>query len=645
MNKLEIKLRWFDRAQLAAFFTALALSFATVCNAEESPHSPGWVVLPIEDYRSLHTRAYPPDHEPEPPSVDATLTRVDYDLRIGNEVATGKASLTVDVLKDGWVRVPIPPGLLVREAELDGKPVALASDKGKMSALLSHAGRAVLTLTVVLPVSSAPGEESIVLPATESGTTRAYVQLSRPDVDVKVSGGLLAEKSQEYRMSKWVAYGKGTEPLKFTWKRKTEDHHSSMPLRYRGSLTELVSLGEESTAIVAESDIQVTQGEAREIRIHLPEKINVNQVSGAAVADWEIRGGDLAVTFLEPVEHSTRFVVNCETRLSRDGEIGIPLFRLVDAERETGGVAVEVLGAGEIKEPKSSGLEEADASDLGEMISSRQSPSLAAFRFRNGDPATRALTLDIVRYTQQAVLLANVEEARYSVLLSNDGKSLVQVRYAVRNNQRNFVKVAMPAGATVWSASLAGRPVRPGQSPDGSLLIPLEKSRGGEDAPEFVVELVYFTRATKWDDKGKFPLALPALDLPVSRTGLLVYFPPRFKVTAEPGVFRTETYQNPSAPVFNLTAGSGGIGAGSGGGIAASDLISQEKDRKEANTRELVDKFFAKSQGARAKGVLPISVDFPAFGPSLFLVAELTSPGQVPSSSLNYQREKKGGAR
>jgi len=633
------------RARLAAFFTALALSFATVCIAEETPHSPGWVVLPIDDYRSLHTRAYPPDHEPEPPSVDATLTRVDYDLRIGNEVATGKASLTVDVLKDGWVRVPIPPGLLVREAELDGKPVALAaSDKGKMSALLSHAGRAVLTLTVVLPVSSAPGEESIALPATESGTTRAYVQLSRPDVDVKVSGGLLTEKSQEYRVSKWLAYGKGTEPLKFTWKRKTEDHHSTMPLRYRGSLTELVSLGEESTAIVAESDIQVTQGEAREIRIHLPEKINVNQVSGAAVADWEIRGGDLAVTFLEPVEHSTRFVVNCETRLARDGEIGIPLFRLVDAERETGGVAVEVLGAGEIKEPKSKGLEEADASDLGEMISSRQSPSLAAFRFRNEDPATRALTLDIARYTQQAVLLANVEEARYSVLLSNDGKSLVQARYAVRNNQRNFVKVAMPAGATVWSAALAGRPVRPGQSPDGSLLIPLEKSRGGEDAPEFVVELVYFTRASKWDDKGKFPLALPALDLPVSRTGLLVYFPPRFKVTAEPGVFRTEMYQNPSAPVFNLTR-SGGIGAGSGGGIAASDLVSQEKDRKEANTRELVDKFFAKSQGSRAKGILPIRVDFPAFGPSLFLVAELTSPGQVPSSSLNYQREKKGGAR
>ena len=54
---------------------------------------------------------------------------------------------------------------------------------------------------------------------------------------------------------------------------------------------------------------------------------------------------------------------------------------------------------------------------------------------------------------------------------------------------------------------------------------------------------------------------------------------------------------------------------------------------------------FAKSQGARAKGILPIKVSFPAFGPSLFLVAELTSASQVPTSSLSYQRGKKGGAR
>jgi hypothetical protein len=172
-------------------------------------------------------------------------------------------------------------------------------------------------------------------------------------------------------------------------------------------------------------------------------------------------------------------------------------------------------------------------------------------------------------------------------------------------------------------------------------LVPLEKARGGEDAPEFAVEVVYFTRGTKWEDKGNFPLTLPALDLPVSRTGLLVYYPPLFRVSAEPGVFRTETYENPSSSAFNIEAATG-TGVGVGGNVLT--LQSEDAlDRKD--TRALVDKFFAKSQGSRAKGILPIKVSFPAFGPSLFLVAELTSASQVPSSSLSYQREKKGSAR
>ena len=43
-------------------------------------------------------RATPAEREPEPPPVEATLTRVDYDLRIDGELASGRASLTVDVL-------------------------------------------------------------------------------------------------------------------------------------------------------------------------------------------------------------------------------------------------------------------------------------------------------------------------------------------------------------------------------------------------------------------------------------------------------------------------------------------------------------------------------------------------------------------
>lgn len=667
-------LRRFPLRRVFSCLVAASLCWGAAAQAQEkvpdAPHAAGWVVIPVEEYRVLRAKAYPVEHDPEPPPVEATLTRVDYDLRIPGDLATGRASLTVDVLKDGWVRVPVPAGLLVREARLDGKPVSLvpaAQGKGgaHLAALLSHAGRYVLLLDVDVPVSSSAGDESISLPSTESGVTRAAVELPRQGVDLRIGGGLLSGKSETAGETKWLAYGHGNEALTFTWRKKTEDHHIDQPLRMRGSLTQLTSLAEDSTSLYAEANLEVVQGAAKEARIQLPQNVTINQVAGAMVADWEMKGGELAVTFLEPVEHSARFVITGEVRLPRDGIVDIPLLRLLNTERDDGGVAVEILGAGEIKGQKVQGLEEADATDLGEMVASRQSPALVAFRARSGPAAaTRSLSVNLARYDTQSVLMANVEEARYQVLMSADGKELVQARYAVRNNQRNFVKVTLPAGATVWSVLLQGKPIRPGQSPDGSLLLPLEKSRGGEDAPAFAVEILYLAKAPAWEEKGREKVTLPALDLPISRTGLLLYYPPLFHVTAEPGTFRTQEYVNPTSAALAPTV-SGGVGGGSGGGMGVAapavmggpvkqvevdrleqfaKLKSSDDEKKDA-TQALLDTFRAKSSAGRVTGILPVNVAFPAFGPSIFLVSELTSENQSPAAELSFQREKRGGVR
>ncbi len=630
---------------LFLFLFPFLLFIVATCSAQEA-RSSGWVVIPVSEYRALHSRAYPVDQEPEASPVQATLTRVDYDLQIRGEVARGRVSLTVDVLKDGWVRVPIPAGLLVREARLDGKLVSLvASGKsgGQLTAVLSHAGRSVLLLDIALPITSNAGSESFTLPSADSGITRAAVQLLRHGVDVQVSGGLLAEQSDTADESKWVAYGQGNAPLTFSWRRKTEDHRTTLPLRLRGSLTELVSLGEDSTSIYAEVNLEIVQGAAAEVRIQMPETVTVNQVLGATVADWEMKNGELSVKFLEPIEQNGRFVINGETRLARDGEIAMPLLHLLNTEKDTGGVAVEVLGAGEIKDFKAHGMEEADASDLGETVASRQSPSLAAFRFRSGEATARSLSVNVARYTQQAVLMANIEEARYQVLVTKEGKSLVQARYAVRNNQRNFVKITLPTGAVVWSAALGGKPVRPGQSPDGSLLLPLEKARGGEDAPAFVVEVLYLGRAPAWEEKGRGRLALPALDLPISRTGLLLYYPPLFHVTAETGTFRTEAYANPSSEAFNMAPPPPPPPPSSAPRKEFDKLQQFQKD--DEATQSLVERFRAKSKEGKVAGILPIGISFPAFGPSIFLISELTSENQAPAAEFSYQREKNKGGR
>ena len=325
MKNLILSLAWqlrrFALSKVSLCLVAASVGFGNTAQAQEktpdNPHAAGWVVIPVDQYRVLRAKAYPTEHDPEPPPVEATLTRVDYDLRVDGELATGHATLTVDVLKDGWVRVPVPAGLLVREARLDGKQVSLvpgaeAKDgKGKahLAALLSRAGRSLLQLEVDVPVTSAAGDESISLPAGESGVTRAAVQLPRQGIDLRVGGGLLSDKSETPGETRWLAYGHGNESLTFTWRKKTEDHHVDLPLRLRGSLTQLTSLGEDATSIYVEANLNVVQGAAREVRIQLPPSVTVNQVAGAMVADWEMKNGELAVTFLEAVEHNARFVI------------------------------------------------------------------------------------------------------------------------------------------------------------------------------------------------------------------------------------------------------------------------------------------------------------------------------------------------
>ncbi|QOY90133.1 hypothetical protein [Paludibaculum fermentans] len=636
------------RALVPLLATVLALG---VSAQDSPPSSSGWVVIPVNEYGSLRARAYPAAMEPEAPPLEATLTRVEYELRINGDLAAGHATITIDVLKDGWVQVPIPAGLLVREAKLDGKPAALVpgpAGRGgsQQMAVLSKRGRASLVLEVALPIGSNAGEERLTLPASESGITRGLVVLPRLDVEVRVGGGLLYEKSQSASESKWLAYGSGGSALTFAWRRKAEDHRVTQALRMRGSLTELLSLGEDSTSVYAEVNLEVVQGAASQARIRVPANVTVNQVLGATVADWEVQSNEVLVKFLEPEEKSARFVITGETRLPRDGGIDIPLLALLGAERETGGVAVEVLGAGEIKDAKPLNLDRADAAEMGATVQNRQSPSLLAFRFRPGAAtSTRSLKVELTRYDQQAVLTANVEEARYRILMSLEGKTLIQARYAVRNNQRTFLKITLPAGAVVWSSSLGGRPVRPGQSPDGALLMPLERSRAGDEAPAFAVEILYLAQGTAWAERGHASLALPAVDLPVSKTGVQVFHPPLAKINVEPGPFRTEAFQEATSSVLNAASYEPAVAAMAPSAANQLDRLQTNGPPSQAATQALVDDYKTRLNARQSGAALPMMAEFPQVGPSLFLVSELTSENRGSTIELTYQKEKARGGK
>jgi hypothetical protein len=607
----------------------------------QAPTPDGWVVLPVDEYRTLRDRALGVVPPLPPPPVEAALTRVDYELQVDGESIAGRAILTVDVLADGWARVAIPAGLMVRDARVDGRPVPLV-EEGAPHLLLSRAGRALVTLELVVPLALAAGTESIALPSSTAPTTRISLVLPRSGVDLTVSGGFIAERVEQPDESRWTLYGLPNEKLALSWKRRVDDRRASLPLRMRARVSQFVGLAEDTCQVTASVRIEIVQGSAQDFTILVPAGLVINQVSGATVADWQAADSTLRVRLLEPVSSEATFVVQAEMRSPRDGAISIPLVRAPDAERESGGVAVDVLGAGEIADRQVRGLEPADPSELGDVVAGRESPSMIGFRLRpmtGADP--RGLTVTVVRYTPQAVLVANVEEARYRILAAAEGRMLVKAEYAVRNNQRSFLKLSLPAGATVWSAEVAGRPIRPGLAEEGSVLLPLDKGRVGQDAPTFVVEVVYLQRTGAWTDRGRAAIELPALDLPVSRTGLRLFYPPQFQVALQPGVFRPEQDHGPFAealrrPVPVATAGSVAARIAPPPPAAAPAAA----DAASAGLQALVDRFRSESGERTVVGILPVDVNVPDFGPSVFLAAELTAESRAPSFELSVKRAR-----
>ncbi|HLY92178.1 MAG TPA: hypothetical protein VKQ89_02870, partial [Candidatus Angelobacter sp.] len=161
-------------------------------------------------------------------------------------------------------------------------------------------------------------------------------------------------------------------------------------------------------------------------------------------------------------------------------------------------------------------------------------------------------------------------------------------------------------------------------------------------------------------------LALPAIDLPISRTGVLLYHPPLFKLTPEPGAFRTETYEAPSSAALVTAAFGAEYGRSAGGlvntngaaGFTSNGLRGRDNEINGQNnndnraiynpqsaTQTLVDNYKTKTLGGRGAKVLPIRPAFPAFGPTMFFVSELTAENHAPTLAFDYQREKKEGSK
>jgi hypothetical protein len=98
----------------------------------------------------------------------------------------------------------------------------------------------------------------------------------------------------------------------------------------------------------------------------------------------------------------------------------------------------------------------------------------------------------------------------------------------IKNQAQPFLKVSLPAGASILSAEVGGERVKPVQGPDGSR-VPLLRP-GFHPTDSYTVSFVFMHSGAPFAKKGGAELSLPNMDIPISLLSWEVFLPEQYKV-------------------------------------------------------------------------------------------------------------------
>jgi len=93
-----------------------------------------------------------------------------------------------------------------------------------------------------------------------------------------------------------------------------------------------------------------------------------------------------------------------------------------------------------------------------------------------------SLSLDFTPAKMAARIQAVVDLLALTTVIDRNGRCRYEARVALQNRSEQFLRVKVPKGLRLWSANVAGQPVKPvtaADSPAGEVLIPLVKTSPG----------------------------------------------------------------------------------------------------------------------------------------------------------------------
>jgi hypothetical protein len=405
----------------------------------------------------------------------------------------------------------------------------LELENGTHTAVITGPADFALTLDAGLPLRIEAGRASFSLPVPSAGSVRFALVVPGDHTNVRISPGIITSRSSEKGQTSIEATLVPGQPASIWWTtRETAAPVAPKEVRFLSDVKTLVSVSEADIRIATLADITVVTGEPSQFQIEVPVGFEITGATGASVESSELESGVMTLKVTGPAQRSHQFLISMEKSITATNA-DAPFLSFKEAQRETGEVLVEGAGTIELTAAESGGLKRMDFKEVNPYLRSlARFPMQAAFRYHKQPNEKPALALEWTRFPDSSVLAAVAERAVVTTLVTTEGRSLTEIKLTIKNQAQPFLKIALPAGASILSAEVAGEKVKPVEGPDGNR-VPLLRA-GFRPVDSYTVSFVFMHSGAPFAKKGGSDLSLPKMDVPINLLQWEVFLPERYKV-------------------------------------------------------------------------------------------------------------------
>jgi hypothetical protein len=322
------------------------------------------------------------------------------------------------------------------------------------------------------------------------------------------------------------------------------------------------------------------------------------EVVGPNVHAWVRDGDRIEIELKDPVDGRVDVDLRWTLGLSGAAEAKLAAPRITPQQAYRTETFMQVARDGELEVlPELSGWSAVAQAELPDWAGGHiQGTPTATYRRDNDDPRA---SFELLRFVPLSGPPVVVDVAAYEIATTDEGRSLVQVRYDVRNERASHLRLALPQDSRMLGVRVNGETVTPARdassttaSPREAWRIPLVRSlESVTGSLSFPVEVIFISEASGWKKRESRELQLPALDAPVAVSRVRVYLPPRYANRVAVGDFhRVGDFSEGAGITYGLGVGAGSAEVGRADELyrnALSGWISNDFEGAQASLDEL----------------------------------------------------------